>query len=194
MRQSPIRLGGIAAALAIALCPPIATATVMRHLSLEEHLALSELVVRAKVIDAKSFVGEGGLPFTDTELEVLEVLAGDASTPKTLRVRQLKGMAGETYRAVPGDAELLVGEEVVLFLHGVEEGVAYLTALGQSKYLVDRPVGPPSPAGGGPLVIRDLPRGALYAPQGRPAPSAVEPPVELDVFLDTVRNLARSAR
>ncbi len=183
------------AGLALAQLPAVAFATVMRHLSLEEHLALSVLVVRGRVVGATSFVAEGGLPFTDTEVEVLEVIAGTAPAPEKLRVRQIKGMAGGTYRAVPGDAELWPGEEVVLFLHRLDGDVGYLTALGQSKYLVDRPVGPPSPGGGGePTVVRDVPLGELHVPNGQAAVQRIEPPVALDAFVKTVRNLARNAR
>ncbi len=187
---------GVLAAMTILAHAPSAAATVMRYLSLEEHLGLSELVVRAKVGAAKTFVGEGGLPFTDTELEVLEVLKGEMPAGKTLLVRQLRGEARGHYRAVPGDADLEAGEEVILFLHGLEGEVAYLTALGQSKYVVERPVGPPSPGGEGALVTRDLSKSVFYhGNRGRKtAPGFAEAPVDLKLFRETLKAFEGDAR
>lgn len=188
------RSGALAAAVAVLVHLQPASATVVRYLTLEEHLELSELVVRARVGSASTFMGETGLPFTDTELEILEVLAGKRPATEILRVRQLRGEAKGLYRAVPGDAELLPGEEVILFLHGLEGEIAYLTALGQSKYTVERPMG----AGdeGGALVIRDLSLSAFYRGGGSPSlsPGFVEAPVDLKLFRETVRELVEAGR
>jgi len=196
MRPVPFSVGALLAA-AVAILPGAAGATVMRYLSLPEHLGLSDLVVRARVGEARTFVGEGGMPFTDTELEVLEVLKGQAPAGGKLVVRQMKGEVDGAYRSVPGDAVLIPGEEVVLFLHGVEGGVAYLTALGQSKYKVERPVGTiPGPGDDGAVVVRDLSNLTFYLEGDRPALTHgdEEAPVDLRIFRETVRELAGEAR
>lgn len=195
MMQLASRLVGIGAVLALAAQASPAAATSMRYLDLEAHMGLSEWVVRAKVGEAHGFV-ENALPFTDTTVEVLETIKGEIAPGARIKVRQLRGEVGGIYRAVHGDAELLPGEEVILFLHGVEGDVAYLTALGQSKYMVDRPFGPPSPGGGGePVVIRDLPMDVFQPAQKGPQGVHVsEPAVDLGIFLETLRSFARSSR
>lgn len=196
MKRRFLPLGGLAVALTILVHTTPASSTVMRYLSLEEHLELSELVVRAKVGASSAFVGEGRLPFTDTTLEVLEVFKGAAPDEGRLRVRQLRGEVGGRFRAVPGDAEFVEGEEVILFLHGLEGGLGYLTALGQSKYEVERPVGPPAPGGEGALVVRDLSKGVFH-PGGaaaRLAPGVPEAPVDLGLFRQALNELREEAR
>jgi|GEM_PF-1641212 len=197
MRPVPFSVGGALLAAFLLIVPAAAGATVMRFLSLPEHVELSELVVRARVGEARAFVGEGGLPFTDTELEVLEVFKGEAPAGGKLVVRQMKGEVDGAHRAVPGDAVLVPGEEVVLFLHGVEDGVAYLTALGQSKYVVERPVGTiPGPGENGVVVVRDLTGLTFYHGGDRPsfAHGEEEAPVDLRIFRETIRELAGAAR
>jgi hypothetical protein len=197
MRRIPSSLRGAFVFAALLLLPYAATATVMRYLSLAEHIELSDLVVRARIGQARTFVGENDLPFTDTELEVLEVFKGEVPKDGRLFVRQMKGEVDGLYRAVPGDAQFLPSEEVVLFLRAEEGGVAYLTALGQSKYRVDRPIGTlPGPGDEGVVVVRDLSDVTFYLGGGTPSLThgEVEAPVDLRIFRETVRDLARETK
>jgi len=197
MRRIPPSLRGLLVLAALLLVPFAANATVMRYLSLVEHIELSELVVRARIGQARTFVGENGLPFTDTELEVLEVFKGEAPKDGRLFVRQMRGEVDGLYRAVPGDAQFLPSEEVILFLHAEEGGVAYLTALGQSVYRVERPIGTlPGPGDEGVIVYRDLSDVTFYLDGGSPSLShgEVEAPIDLRIFRQTVRDLARETK
>lgn len=196
-RLAVSRLTSLAAFVAALLAFGPARATVMRYLSLDEHIALSDLVVRGRIGASHTFVGERNLPFTDTTVEVLEVLHGSA--PKgELRIRQMRGEIDGVYTAVPGDAVLTPGEEVILFVGlDQEEGVAYLTALGQSKYRVAVPPVAPGPGGGDdptPVVLRDLSDATFYVPG--PDPSMThgieEAPIPLDLFRSTVRDVAKA--
>jgi hypothetical protein len=195
--QTARRLSSLLAVLATLSLSAPAQATVMRYLSLEEHIEFSDVVVRAKVGASRTFVGERNLPFTDTSLEVLEVLQGTLP-PGELRVRQMRGEVNGIFTSVPGDANLFQDEEVILFLGADESepGVAYLTALGQSKYKISLPPGA-GPGGGGqppvPVVLRDLSDATFYVPgpDASMTHGIEEAPIPLDLFRSTVRDLAQ---
>lgn len=182
-----------AAALLLALALP-AWGTVARYLPFQEHLDLSDLVVRVKVGPSTAVVGEKGLPFTETTLEVLETLKGEP--PAEVRVRQMRGEAKGVYMAVPGDADLLPGEEAILFLVRGKEGGFFLTALGQSKYVVERPPLFDPDGGRGGLVFRDLTDLTFYLSGQPPGMSdgIVEAPVDLDLFRKAIRESAGAGK
>jgi len=73
-------------------------------------------------------------PVTRTRVSVDEALFGGA--PKNLVVEQFGGTLAGATLAVPGDARLVAGERVVLFLRQVDGGW-FLTALEQSAWGID---------------------------------------------------------
>lgn len=133
-----------------------AGATTMIYLPLEELYQMSDVVVRGTVQSHTSFWGERGEMFTDWTVSVDEVLHGEPV--EQVVVRQMGGEIGDRRAMIPGDARFHDGEHVVLFLV-FEDGVHYLTALGQAKLTVsvhqDRPT--ELPVQGGSL---ELPRGS----------------------------------
>lgn len=122
-------------ALALFFLAMPAEATVARALSLKQLAARSTHVVVADVGDARSYLGENGNIYTETTLHVRRALKGK---PKgtTLVVRQMGGQVGDRAMMIPGDAELVKGSKIVVFLADREpgSGVVFLTALAQSKF------------------------------------------------------------
>ncbi|PIW01770.1 MAG: hypothetical protein COW42_03875 [Deltaproteobacteria bacterium CG17_big_fil_post_rev_8_21_14_2_50_63_7] len=124
--------------LAIAgLLATSASATTARELSMAELVEASDLVVVAEVLSLNSYRAEDGIIYTDTTVQIDEVLVGEVAT-KQVVIRQWGGTVGEATLVIPGDAHLHKGEQVVLFLADREpqNGVLFLTGLSQSKYEV----------------------------------------------------------
>ena len=159
-----------------------ASATVARFLSLEEHVALSQLVVRARAAGARNFVSEkDGRPRTERFFKILETNKGSVPAGGEIAVRQMRGVQGEGVLRIPGDPELSEGEEAVLFLTVDENGVAYLTALAQSKYIVTRDVT-------GAWASRDLTGLAFtFAEGGRVVEAVKESPIALELRAKSIR-------
>jgi hypothetical protein len=130
-------------------------ATTMIYVPLERLYGMSDVVVRGTVQSHTSFWGEQGEMFTDWTVRVDEVLYGEPV--ELVTVRQMGGQIGERHVRIPGDASLVDGEHVVLFLVE-EEGVHYLTALGQAKLTVSLQGELPTPGG---VVV--LPRAGAEA-------------------------------
>ncbi len=116
-----------------------AGATVVRFLSMEEHIGLSQLIVRVRAGNASTTTSEkDGRPRTDRRYTIVETYKGGYGPGKEIVVRQMRGDTAEGMLAIPGDPELREGEEAILFLATDGKGFAYLTALAQSKYNVTR--------------------------------------------------------
>lgn len=165
-----------------------ASATVARYLEMDEHVASSDLVIRARTgAKFETFVGADGRPRTETSFTVLQAFKGEARPGSVVRVRQLRGeLPDGSFLSVPGDAVFEANEEVVLFLVTDPDGTAYLTAMGQSKYAVQ--TGP----GDTPVVVRDLGGTAFYVggADSKIVPGAAEAPVSLPLFSRAVRDAA----
>ena len=150
--RSPLWAAAVACLIcgAIGLVPASATATVMEYASPGELVELSDVVVRADVVERQSFVDrDQGRTVTHTTLAIRETYLGGVD--QRITIEQWGGSVGETTTAVPGDAEFEAGEEVVVFLRRDRSrpDVLFLTALAQSKYTVDR-------SGSTPVVARDF--------------------------------------
>ena len=114
------------------LVPSSSTATTMFHVSDLEQAKNSDAVVIATIGSAQSGPHTDRKSImTETNIFVDEVIAGNA--PKFLKIRQMGGTHNGKTMYVPGDARLVEGTKVVLFLHE-EGGQWYLTAMEQSKY------------------------------------------------------------
>jgi hypothetical protein len=170
------------AALAIALP---AGATVVRYLSLDDQIALAQLVVRVRGGDARTFRSEkDGRPRTDRKFTILETYKGDLGPGQTVTVRQMRETTGPETLRIPGDPELREGEEAVLFLVRDESGTAFLAALGQSKFEVVRD-------DSGAWVKRNLDGLAFLVDDAGVMEPVDEAPVPLDLFADTLRTIVK---
>ena len=107
-----------AGALLIALCAVLASevsAAQLRWLDVGELGARADLVVRGIVVGVETTdVEPDGELATDSMVAVTECLAGDC--PETVRVRRRGGERDGLGLRVEGEAELVAGQEVVLFL------------------------------------------------------------------------------
>jgi hypothetical protein len=167
----------------------LAHATVVVPLSLADQVDRADLVVRAHVGAAHSaFVPERGSILTWTELEITDVLKGQASS--TLVLRQMGGTADGQTMAVPGDAHLRPGDDVILFLrtdHGGGGSDVFLLALAQSAYFVN-----------GQEASRDLSQ-LTFAVLGGPSGTQLSDPghevsMRVDALISQIRGLAGGAR
>jgi hypothetical protein len=136
-----------------------AEATVAVQVDRPQLVEMSDLVVRATVLDATSRWNEDRTQIiTLTRLSVTQYLKGGGSTE--LVVRQFGGEVDGLVSRVSGDARLEAGADVVLCLRR-GAGVVYLTAMAQSVWYVAPPV-----AGVTPDVHRDLSGLTLARMQG----------------------------
>jgi hypothetical protein len=173
MRFGPY-LAGIVAATALLGVAGEARATLVLPMSLRSLAERSDVVARVRVGRIRA-ARTPEAPFRVTELEVLEVFAGDAAEGQVLDLWQ----RGDGRIFVVGDPWLQGGEEGLVFL--VREGSrAYLTALAQSWWRLE---------GGGQQRVarRDL-SGLTIVTAGRPT---AMPPDEAPWTL--LRDLVRRA-
>lgn len=177
------------AALSLSLCLTAASpadATVARQVSRAELVSLSDVVVRATVLEVRSAWNQDQTQILSfTRLQVTEYLKGSGSSELVLR--QFGGEVDGLVSHIAGDPRFQAGQDVVLFLRQ-GDGVSFLTAMAQSAYFVQA---------GGTQVLRDL-HGITFL---RPSPNQtalVEAPVEpaepLARLRDDVRRLAGGAR
>lgn len=161
MRRHP-RMTRVAQAIGLALTLFAATpaeATVAVQVDRPQLVEMSDLVVRATVLDATSRWNEDRTQIiTLTRVAVTQHLKG--AGPTELVVRQFGGEVDGLVSRVSGDARLEAGADVVLCLRrGV--GVVYLTAMAQSVWYVG-----PQASGATPEVHRDLAGLTLARMQG----------------------------
>ena len=149
---------GLAAALlTLSLAASTADASVARALPLEEMARSADSVVRGRVIWTQAMTLPGGAIVTLTEIEVLDVLAGDA--PSTITMVEPGGEPGDTGvgMLVSGTAHFEMGEEVVVFAEPTRSayathfpGVFRPLGMSQGKLRVVREAGAPA------RLVRDL--------------------------------------
>ena len=107
-------------------------ATSMYYINDVQQAQLSDAIVIATIGSARTTPHpQYNSIMTETQITVQEVIMGEA--PKNLRIRQMGGTWQGKTLFVPGDAKLIEGQKVILFLNE-QEGNWYLTALEQSKY------------------------------------------------------------
>lgn len=158
MRRRRLRGAALAAALlTLPLAAATANASVARALALEEMARGSDSVVRGRVIWTHAMTLPGGAIVTLTEIEVEDVLAGDA--PATVTVVEPGGEPGDTGvgMLVSGTARFEMGEEVVVFAEAARSayarhfpGTFRPLAMSQGKMRVIREEGAPA------RLVRDL--------------------------------------
>lgn len=181
----------IVLALAAILTPlaafSVAQATIVRSMSLNQMAKEADVVVHARVAtQTSSWNDTKSRIYTVTNLEVVDTLKGDKAKT-TLQVRQIGGTVDGITQSIVGNANLKVGEEVVLFLDSDEKlPFHYVIGMAQGKYSIDRSAGEPrvarSLAG---LALADVKgdRAQLKPDDGH----TVEAATGLDAFKTTVR-------
>lgn len=99
-------------------------ATVVKKATIESLSKQSQLIVHAKVTEQWTPTKRGiqGQIYTYTRLAPIEFWYGKTSQPELILV-QLGGSIGDLHLKVHGDAQLKVGDEVVLFLTKAKENV-----------------------------------------------------------------------
>jgi hypothetical protein len=114
----------------------LADATTALFLSREELTRISDLVVRVKVEKATYGESEDKRALvTRTALKVTQFLKGTGNAH--LVVQQLGGKYNGKTQKVLGDAQLVPGEDAVIFLKRGDKGQIYFSMLSQSVYHVD---------------------------------------------------------
>ncbi|WCJ58510.1 hypothetical protein NXS98_12360 [Fontisphaera persica] len=138
-------------------------------LSIEELAAQAQLVVQGTVLSRACQQDEAGRIYTRVELQVKEVWKGQLAETRLTLVHG-GGVVGEKRTVVTGQAELAVGEEVVVFLVFNARGEAVLVGLRQGAFHVQTPAaGGEAQAGNGFAHAPRLPSGAAgLMPQTAP--------------------------
>ena len=138
------RLASATLAAAALLVAPVASATIMIPLTIEDMTARATSVVRAKVIghDARWDAARKHI-HTYTTLEILTAIHGPGTTGAKLVVRALGGAVGEIGMKVAGTAKFRAGEEVVVFVaeEPLEPGHFRVVGMSQGKYEIRRAPG-----------------------------------------------------
>lgn len=193
-----VMVRALVVALAVALAPVAARATVIRPLTVAALADRADLVVRARVGEQWSDWAEDGRRiFTWTQLEVLEGWAG--SPGDAVVVRTLGGVVGDIGMRISGTPSFSTGAEVVVFLRERAD-VFEVVGMSQGKFdVVDGqavpdvaglafaptdPAAPPPPLTPLPLAeLRSRVRAqvgltplAPAVPSAPPAPAAPAPP------------------
>jgi hypothetical protein len=175
--------------LAIALfAPATASATVVRSLTLAEKVAVSPLIVHARVERTETIWDVPGASVqTFVVLRVIESLRGDAGPGSRVTVRQLGGVIGDFHQEVAGTSAFEPGEEVIVFLE--PNGAEYVEiGIGIAKYTID--------TSGGAKLVSHAPDVAGARFEGgrlvKIAPIAPMAPEPLDRFLAAVRAYAKA--
>ncbi len=178
-------LAAVMALWALVALPSLVQAAVVVRMSMDDLVHNSSLIVRGKVTVSESFQDkERGRIFTRHTVTVLETLKGTKAD--TVTVVTLGGELPDIGQIVPGEAELKVGEEVVLCLENTAGGFS-VVGMAQGKFVVDHSK-TPCP------LVRDT-RGLLYVGEKGKSGSVSKlsgmNPGEVDSVLtiDTLRTL-----
>lgn len=117
----------------LALAPFAALATSLIPHTVPQRALASDRVALVEVIERQT-VAEPGAPRrlkTHTQLLVRENVRGTG--PSSVTLVQLGGTLGQQAFIVPGDAEFVVGERALVFLHCPAPERCYLVAMGEGK-------------------------------------------------------------
>lgn len=129
-----VLLAGALAFGALAL-PATAHATTMAPLSQNQLVDASELIVRGTVTDIWTMLDDKGRVWTKAQVEVTAVLKGDPST-RTVVVSQLGGVHVNEYQLISGAARFSVGEDTLLYLETLGNGMTTCVGMWQGKSTV----------------------------------------------------------
>lgn len=155
--------------LPVAFIASAVWATTMIAMDVPTLTRASDLVVRGTVVKREArWTSDGQRIMTDTELEIAEVLKGNAVVGRSIVLMQPGGEVGDIGQRVHGVATFRVGEEVVVFLERRGEK-AFVVGLAQGRLLVDRSGATPMVRGGEETLF------LLDAKTHQPVPNPVQP-------------------
>lgn len=168
-------------ALALACVVPLSASTFMA-MSWGELVAQSNAVVEGVVLKtSSSWTASGRLIVTEAQVQVTDVVAGEA--PGVVTVRTFGGEVGGYAVEAHGFPKFAQGERVFLFLHDTDEGAVEVTGyrLGQYRVVRDK-------AGVAMAVPTLEPGVSLITPDGAAAPRPAA--VKLETLKSSVRREA----
>ncbi|MFZ4738064.1 MAG: hypothetical protein ACOYM9_19065 [Bradymonadia bacterium] len=182
MKRSPRILGFVTAALLGFSVPSTAVATIVRPLTVEDMTRRADLVCVGTITGQRSeWNAERTRIYTWTEVRIARSLKGKRTAGETVTVRQLGGVVDGISQSIPGNAKLVPGEEVVLFLDADEAApLHYVIGMAQGKFTISR-------APGEVAVRRDVGDLAFAGAAPLAAPGAPAVPAQLEALEQAVR-------
>lgn len=108
-------LAGTLIAGSLALAAPVAQASTIAELSIEQMTDVSTWIVRGKVVDTWTELDDRGYVWTRARVQVDQAFKG-LSPKSEVIVDSLGGTWGDVTTDVPGRAEFSKGEEMLVFL------------------------------------------------------------------------------
>lgn len=140
-------------------CAPLARATTLQRMTLEELAATAQYLVRVRCLATESRFEEGEI-WTFTTFEVLETMKGNLS--RRITVRLLGGRAGNLVSTVDGVPRFHPGEELFLFLEPAGPAAYSVTSWAQGTFRIRR-----DPATGAEFVTQDTSGLVMFDPATR---------------------------
>lgn len=166
------------------------SATSVEHLDAAALVARSPYVIHASCIDRRSYRDGNGMVLTHYTFQVHETMKGEDAvrTAFVMPGGEAEGVA----TLIPGLSEYRRGDELILFLsdaYGAERERRLPLGMDQGVYRVCA-----DPAGGAPIVARNLGALALVATREPAAPAGDQFPegVTVAAFKDCVRDRVQS--
>ncbi len=146
--------------LAATLPSPQAGATIVRAFSLSSMTTSAQSIVRGTVIDQDVvYDARWGRVYTQSLIEVEEVLWGVESPGELVVLRQIGGELDGVLSMVVGTAPVEIGDEILTFAR-TADGLHFLVGMAQGLYHVDRRTASE------PVVARGVGGLTLRAPPG----------------------------
>ena len=128
--------GLLLAGLCVAALAPLAQATTLQRLTFEELTDSSDMIVTGKVTRTwTAWDASRHYIWTHYEVEVASTQKGAPAT--TVQLSEPGGTAEGMSMTIAGTSKYNVGEEVLLFLNKMPNGMTRTTGWGQGKYTVD---------------------------------------------------------
>lgn len=133
-------LAALGTAASASLLPRVASATLVRGMSLRELVGRSRHAIIGTPLSARclySTIGGRRLLVTETRVRVEGVLALDAPGENELTVRTLGGQLDGMGELVHGQADFYLGQRCVGFLVRAADGSCWVTGMAQGHYPLD---------------------------------------------------------
>ncbi len=124
------------AGLCVAVLAPVAQATTLQRLTFEELTDSSDMIVTGKVTKTwTAWDASRHYIWTHYEVEVAATQKGARTT--AVELSEPGGTAEGLTMAIAGASKYSVGEDVMLFLNKMPNGLIRTTGWGQGKYTID---------------------------------------------------------
>ena len=132
-------------ALFVVLVPSLASATIVRSLTVEQMAQGADAVILGTVSKQTSGWNEGKTRiYTVTSISVTQSWKGSHTVGSVIDIRQIGGTVGQLTQTVVGNAKFTVGEDVVVFLErSPTEDMYFVMGMAQGRMgVVPGPNGP----------------------------------------------------